>query len=502
MRSERRCVFHLVILLALVGAVAGLAPTRALAQCDTAPPELTNFAFTPTAVNTSSASQVVTCDMTFTDAPAGVFGATCSFQFIDFFTGVVQVQTCAAITGVGGVYTCDVTLPRYAAQGTWKASVAAFDVVGNQRAWTEFDLLIAGFPTSLTVASDPDVVAPDVSALAFTPNAIDVSSGARTVTCTMTFTDAKAGVETARCFFGAPDASSGQASGCGSSTLKSGTRQNGVFECVLSIPRYADAGTWKASVSAADATGNNSAFDETLLAQRGLPVDLSVASNPEDVDPPMQMSFDFNPKTADAGAGPTAITCEFGYVDNPAGLQGASCDFNFTDAMVFPPVSQSIGCTGSVPTSGTPQNGTTRCVVTLPRYSAPGSWSVSVGYRDAVGNGTSAPHATPLAVTCGGEVEATLRFATPSTLTWTPVIGATRYNVYRGDVSNVAVDYGACQNARDPDLLDTLFNDPDVPAPAGRGFQYLVSYETASGSEAGLGRASDGSARSVAAPCP
>ncbi len=439
--------------------------------------------------------------MTLADAPAGVFGASCSFQFIDFVSGAVQVQSCAATTGTGGVYSCTVRLPRYAAAGAWKASVAAFDAVGNQRAWTEFDLLIAGFPTTLTVASDPDVVAPNVTGLSFAPTAVNVSAGDVPVTCTMTLTDAKSGVQDARCFFVAPEASSDQARGCSTGTLKSGTRQNGVFECQMLIPRYADQGTWTAVVSAVDAAGNSAAFDPAALQARGLPVNLAVTSNPEDVTPPTQTAFDFSPKTANAGAGPTTITCTFGYLDTPAGLAGASCDFNFTDGMVFPPVSQSIGCTGTTPTSGTPQNGTTSCSVTLPRYSAPGAWTVSVGYTDKVGNSTSLPHAVPLAVSCGGgDPEASIRFSTKTTLTWLPVAGATRYNVYRGDVAALGTSYGTCQNARDPNLTDTTFVDADVPTPPGRGFQYLVSY--LAGTEKGLGRRSNGTPRTVASPCP
>lgn len=478
-----------------------LAAGAVFAQCDTTPPNLTAFSFSPSSVNTTTSAQNVTCNMTLADSPAGVFGASCSFQFIDLFTGAVQVQTCSASSGSGGVYSCTVTLPRYAAAGTWKALVAAFDAVGNQRGWTDTDLLLLGFPTNLVVTSDSDIVDPSITALSFTPTAIDVSTGAKTVTCTMTMTDAKSGVDTARCFFNAPGASSQQNAGCSSNVLKSGTRQNGVFECTVSVPQYADQGTWTASVSAVDLVGNSASFDTPFLQSRGFPVNLAVTSVPEDVTGPTQTSFDFTPKTANAAAGPTTITCNFGYTDSPAGLQGASCSFTFTDAMANPPITQSIGCTGNTPSSGTPQNGTTSCNVTLPRYSAPGVWLTSLGYVDKVGNSTSLPHGTSLTVTCAGDPETTVRFSNKTTLTWGPIAGATRYNVYRGDVASVATTYGTCQNARDPNLTDTQFVDTDTPTPAGKGFQYLVSY-TSGGTEKGLGRRSNGAARTVSSPCP
>lgn len=493
-RSLTRCHQLLFALLAL--SVSG----SARAQCDTTPPNLTAFNFSPSSVNTTSAAQNVTCNMTLADAPAGVFGAACSFQYIDFGTGTVQVRSCSATTGVGGVYSCVVSLPRYAAAGTWKASVSAFDTVGNQKAWTEFDLLVLGFPTNLVVTSDPDVIAPNITALSFTPNSVNVSSGSANVTCTMTLTDAKAGVDVARCFFSSPSGS-GQATGCASNTLKSGTRNNGVFECVMSIPRYSDAAVWKANVSSVDLTGNSSNFDSTTLQGRGFPVDLTVTSVPEDVAAPVQTSFDFNPKTADSGSGPTSITCSFGFTDNPAGVAASSCDFNFTDNSVFPPVSQSIGCSGSVPASGTRQSGTMTCNVTLPRYSAPGGWVVESSYSDQVGNSGSFPVAPLLNVTCGGDPEASLQFANDTTLTWGPIAGASRYNIYRGTVNNLPTTYGTCQNSRDPVLTDTQFVDTELPTPAGRAFHYLVSY-TASGVEKGLGKRSNGTPRTVSPPCP
>ena len=478
-------------------------PRPVQAQCDTAAPNLTAFNFTPTSVNTTSAAQNVTCNMTLSDAPAGVADATCTFQFFDVVSSTIQSHSCSTTTGAAGVYSCAVSLPRYSNAGIWKAQVSATDNVTNTKTWTEFDLLVLGFPTNLTVTSDPDIIAPNITALSFTPTAVTVSTGAKTVTCTMTLTDAKSGTNTASCFFQAPTVSSEQVQGCTTTTLKSGTRQNGVFECVLTIPQYADAGTWTAAVIATDAVGNSGFFDTAALQAKGLPVNLAVTSSPEDITGPNQTSFDFNPKTATAGTGPTTITCSFGFSDSPAGVSSSSCDFDFNDNTVFPPVNQTQGCTATALASGTRQSGTMSCTFVIPRYSAPGNWFATTGYTDAVGNSSTFNPATPLNVTCGGggDPECNLLWSNKTTLTWNSIAGATRYNIYRGDPATLATTYGTCQNSRDPNLTDTQFVETQLPSPAGKGFTFLVSY-TSAGVEKGLGKRSNGTPRTVSPPCP
>jgi hypothetical protein len=149
--------------------------------------------------------------------------------------------------------------------------------------------------------------------------------------------------------------------------------------------------------------------------------------------------------------------------------------------------------------------------VTIPRYSAGGSWDADVELTDQVGNASPLPQPEQLTVACaGGAAETTCRFSNKTTLIWDPIPGATRYNVYRLALSNM-VDanqdhlpdsgYGACRNSTDPDLTDTTLADTQVPTAAQKGFSYLVSY-TSGGSEQGLGTNSYGDPRTVNTPCP
>ena len=488
--------------------LAGLGWTPAMALCDTTAPALTAFSFTPSTINTTSAAQTVTCNMTLTDVLSGVTGATCTFTSPD----LNYRQSCTAAapssgTPQNGVWSCVITFPRYSQSGAWTAGVtggaalngvSAPDAVGNNAGVNPADL---GFPSVLTITSDPDLVAPALTLFSLSPTAVTVSAAAQNVTCNMTLTDAKSGVAFASCQLDAPG--SNQTASCGSAAPASGTRNNGVFSCVLSIPRYADAGTWTAQVYAVDLVGNAPATPFTPAAT------LAVTSVPEDIVGPSLTSFDFNPKSISVGSGPKPVVCTMGVADSPAGVDTATCTLQFFDVVGFDFVIQNQSCTATTPFTGTRNSGTFQCTVNFPRYSAGGTtqWTSSVSMDDLAGNSSSFPQALTLSVACdAGDPETTCRFAANKTsLTWDAVAGATRYNVYRGPQTNL-VDanldhlpdggYGTCLAA----TTATTLVDAVIPSVAQKGFFYLVSY-TSAAVEKGLGTNSFGTPRTVT-PCP
>lgn len=490
-----------------------LAVSVAVGECDTVKPTLTTFDFNPKTVNVTSAAQTVTCSMTVADALAGVDHAACTFRA----PGFLQNYSCNAAapssgTRNNGVFSCNVTIPRFAESGIYKAQLTIADAVGNTTPINDFDLLLRGLPTDLTVTSTSDVVAPTLTTFDFNPKSVTVSAGPQTVECTMVVADALSGVDRATCFFTAPDSSQGQA--CVATAPSSGTRNNGTFKCSITMPRYADNGTWQAQVSLSDAVNNSAFFDPPTLQGRGFPINLAVTSNPEDIQPPSLTTFDFTPKTIDTSSAAVNVTCTITVADSPAGVANAGCDFT------SPSLQQSQSCTATTPSSGTRNSGTFTCVVTLPRYAEGGVWKAGVNINDQVNNSLDLAPAdlagrglpTDLTNNCSsGEAEPVIRFQTGSktTIVWNPITGATSYNVYRGNLTGM-VDanhdnqpdggYGTCQNSRDPVLTDTQFVDTDTPNQTTKGFHYLVSYKSSSG-EKGLGKRSNGTARTVT-PCP
>ena len=197
---------------AAVLCLAGLGWTPVRAVCDTTAPALTAFSFTPSAINTTSASQTVTCTMTLTDALSGVTSATC--LFVSPNSDYSQSCNAAAPTSgtpQNGVWSCVITFPRYSESDVWTALVFAPDAVGNN---ASIDPSIQGLPSDLTITSDPDIVAPALTSFALSPVAVTVSAAAQNVTCNMNLTDAKSGVAFASCQLTAPAVSSTQTASC------------------------------------------------------------------------------------------------------------------------------------------------------------------------------------------------------------------------------------------------------------------------------------------------
>jgi hypothetical protein len=480
----------------VVGLAVGYGPV--LAECDDAFPELTGFNFSPNAINTTSAAQSVHCNMLVTDNLAGVATATCFFFSPTFQQNVSCVATTpSAGSPVNGTFSCDIAFPAFAEAGVWTAQATLVDAVGNQM---NYQPQFLGFSFQETVTSTPDATAPTLNNFVLNPTSVNVSAAAQNVTCTMTVTDALSGVDTAFCALEAPDSNQGR--GCASIAPSSGTRQNGVFICSFPMPRYSDAGNWSPTVLLRDRVGN-------FVASPGVSP-LVVTSTPEDVLAPALNAFSFLPTSITTGDGVSIVTCSFTVADALSGVASASCQFSYLDP-VNPLVSQSHECTGTKPTSGTRQNGTFQCSVVIPRYSVGGLWDVDVQLVDVVGNQLDVAPAQQLDVDCAsGEVETTIRFTNKTTITWDPVSGADRYNVYRGTLVGMIdlspIDqlpdggYGTCRNSTDANLTDTTFVDAGTPTLAEIGYHYLVSY-TSGGVEMGLGQSSYGTPRTVT-PCP
>jgi hypothetical protein len=500
-RAAIRVALAFLTLIASVG-------MSARAACDTAYPVLTNLSLSPLTVDTTLSSQQVTCSMTLTDDLSGVASTTCQISpspiaNVKFDSPSCTLTAPSSGTPRNGVWSCGMTLPRYSHSGVWTVTKAtAVDGAGNAFSFIGQSV----FPT-VSVISDPDTTPPVQTAISLSAATVDVSSASQSVTCTMTMTDDKAGVNDALCAIFSP--SHAQKSFCEAFAPSSGTTENGVFSCNAMIPRYAEAGIWIAGAAAEDFALNGPINGGPPTAS------LTVTSDQSDMTAPTLTSFDFNPKSISDGAEQRQIGCTMVVADPLAGVALAQCTF------ISPDGTKNASCSATAPISGTRNNGTFQCNVIIPQYEVAGTWTSAVYLADetnsytepiTLGNTVYIPQTLLLNVDCSaGDPETTCRFTTDrQTLSWDPVAGATRYDVYRGGLLNF-VDanadhvpdggYGTCQNARDANLTDTTFVDTDVPTPAQKGFFYVVDYRSG-GVPIGLGTNSFGTARTVAAPCP
>ena len=485
--------------LPLVALALALAFTPLLAG-DLTPPQLTGFDFTPKTIDVTATSVDVTCTIDVTDDLSGVKQASCLF----ISPNVFQDQSClaevpASGNRVVGTFECTITVPRFVDDGTWQVAVTLDDQVGNSASFGTVELLAATFPTELNVTSVPDILAPTLTDLVLTPTAVNVDAATALVGCDVTLADNAAGIVDVACQFLSPSFV-GFAS-CITNVPASGTPTNGTFSCNVPIPRYGEAGDWLVQVQASDDVGNIYISDFLSLILAGLPSTVTVTSTTPDVSGPVVSNLSLNTASVDVSIGSVSVACTVDQGDSPAGTEFAACNFSSPSGM------QSAGCLITTPTSGTDQLGTYGCNALIPMFSEPGTWSLTYVTGDKVSNSTlygptdlaTAGFDSELTVICDAGVlpQPPVDWSTSNSFTWTPIAGATQYNVYRGGIGDP--NYGECRNSEDPDLTDTLFADGEVPAP-GTGFQYLIGAETIGG-EVGLGYGPDGMPRAPLA-CP
>jgi hypothetical protein len=127
----------------------------------------------------------------------------------------------------------------------------------------------------------PDTTAPSIRALSYTPTAVDTFTLAATITVTVQIADDLAGVQ-GGCIatFYSPSGTQYAQVCVNTSDRISGTAQDGVYRVTITIPRYAEAGTWHLHGGAlVDVVGNLRRYTETEFAQLGFLTTLSVIGN-------------------------------------------------------------------------------------------------------------------------------------------------------------------------------------------------------------------------------
>jgi hypothetical protein len=247
---------------------------------DGTPPTITKLAFTPNAVDVSGGPVPITVNVGAADAGSGINTAMVNFVSPNVgqsmwcsTTGVLSAGTPAA-----GELTCTAIMRAAAEPGPWTvSSVYLRDRAENFVTVFGAELGARGFPMELSVKSaTPDVVAPEITALSLSPNAVHVGAGPAKVDVMLTIKDAGTGV-----FYvaGALKSPSGKMTYCDAGPRpSSGSTHDGTWTCTLTFFPGAESGTWRLDVFGIDdAAGNRRNYWEGEWAATGFPTTVTVS---------------------------------------------------------------------------------------------------------------------------------------------------------------------------------------------------------------------------------
>jgi hypothetical protein len=120
---------------------------------DLTPPEISDFSFTPSAIDTTNGSQTVTVTVRVTDAKAGVSSVSAGFSpaGADYYHPVSMNR----ISGddKDGVYRGVYTFGQDTPSGLYDVYVSAYDLLGNGKSVYSAELAERGYPSQLQIKS-------------------------------------------------------------------------------------------------------------------------------------------------------------------------------------------------------------------------------------------------------------------------------------------------------------------------------------------------------------
>ena len=383
------------------------------AVSDTSAPELVEFGVSPASVDVSAGPATVTLRARITDDLSGhapsalVSGSSLTLQgpsgygspsISAFFYQAQRVDGDA----LDGVYELEVTVPQFAEAGTWSvSSLSLRDAVGNN-AWLDAaDVAALGLDTTFEVrGAVSDTSAPELVEFGVSPASVDVSAGPATVTLRARITDDLSGHAPSALVSGSSLTLQGP-SGYGSPSISAffyqaqrvdGDALDGVYELEVTVPQFAEAGTWSvSSLSLRDAVGNNAWLDAADVAALGLDTTFEVRGAVSDTSAPELVEFGVSPASVDVSAGPATVTLRARITDDLSGhapsalVSGSSLTLQGPSGYGSPSISAFFYQAQRV--DGDALDGVYELEVTVPQFAEAGTWSLSsLSLRDAVGN--------------------------------------------------------------------------------------------------------------------
>ena len=283
-RMIQQSILWLALLIAL--------PSLVRAQ-DTAPPSFASFAISPTNMDISATSHVITITANILDDLSGVKGNIGPVMRFESPSGnqSIHPQTWGdPVSGsiTDGVFQCSVTLPQYSETGVWKLDMCRiFDLSGNETNYTYATMVTNGFNVEFLVTGASDTAPPSFASFAISPTNMDISATSHVITITANILDDLSGVK------GNIGPVMRFESPSGNQSIHpqtwgdpvSGSITDGVFQCSVTLPQYSETGVWKLDMCRIfDLSGNETNYTYATMVTNGFNVEFLVVVSDSDAD--------------------------------------------------------------------------------------------------------------------------------------------------------------------------------------------------------------------------
>ena len=382
-----------------IAATIFLPVLRIVAQeSDTNGPVLISFTLSPPSIDTRAGAQSIFFGVHATDDLSGVRQADIFLRKPSGSETFAAVLALTSGDARDGVWTGLKTFQPFDESGIWTISqLEIADTAGNYTIFHATDLAALGFPSTLSVTSDPDVMAPRVTSVSIFPNVVDASTSAATVNVEVSASDEQTGVRLGvPCRFlyvsfilVGPSGGQPRSIPCWEFARTGGDDHDGTWRGSFTMPHYSQAGTWSIDrFRIEDIAGNATLLSDADARALGM-IPLQVISSPEDIAPPVVRFIETTPAVINTAAAPQQVTMRLHMTDDLSGVDSLGQAFAFQSGYVSaasPSGHQLADISGFRLISGTTVDGVWEGRGTFAQFAESGTWRIGIVMKDAVYN--------------------------------------------------------------------------------------------------------------------
>jgi hypothetical protein len=233
-----------------------------------------------------------------------------------------------------------------------------------------------------------DITPPSLEAFSLSPTSINTLSSDQAITAAAHITDDRAGASLSVARFRSPSGVQFVDANFYVQDRVSGTPKDGTYSYSMTVPQFAEHGTWTLEFFyLSDAATNATFLSAAQVAALGFPTTFQ-QTGAGDTAPPSLEGFSLSPTSIDTSSSAQTITATAHITDNLAGIvHGAG----LAEARFRSPSGQFVNAPfySEQRVSGTAQDGIYSYDMTVPQFSEEGTWTLEYFYlSDAATNAT------------------------------------------------------------------------------------------------------------------